>query len=118
MTFEIKPKGKIGVEAIFESLAHRQRVNRSYAIFHSTEEEFENSNESNRIKSLAVEHGVGVYLAGDPADFGTWTEHVPATRWNPEYADLNEFIQDVMPSCDHDAISNMFGNKARDDEQL
>ena len=104
VSFEIKPKDQITVEAIFEALAHRQSTTRAYAVFHSTNDDFNSKPEAGRIVALAEAHGVGVILADDPARYGSWAERVRAKRWLPDPADLNDFIQRVFPSTDHDEI--------------
>ncbi|QTL05066.1 hypothetical protein J5J86_07110 [Aquabacter sp. L1I39] len=104
ISFEIKPRQKIGVEGVFEALSHRQYVNRSYLIFNCTNDEFNRSIESARIIDLADHYGIGVILSETPDDYETWDERVYGRRWDPDPSDLNEFLQNVFSANDHDEI--------------
>lgn len=104
ISFEIKPSWQITVEGVFEALAHRQYTTRAYAIYHTSNLAFDSSREANRIIALAEQHGVGVILAEKPESYDTWIERVRARRWIPDPADLNDFIQRVFPTSDHDEI--------------
>jgi hypothetical protein len=104
ISFEIKPIWQITVEGVFEALAHRQYTTRAYTIFHTSVSNFNSQPEANRIIALAEQHGVGIILAENPADYDSWVEQAKARRWSPDPADLNEFIQRVFPPSDHDEI--------------
>lgn len=104
ITFEIKPKGNITVEGVFEALAHRQYTNRSSVIYHITVDDFDKANEHIRIETLAEQHGIGLYLAKNPCDYETWVERVRAKRSIPDPQDLNDFIGRTFPPADHDEI--------------
>ena len=104
LSFEIKPADAVSVEAVFEALSHRQRSNLSYVIYHASKDSFEKENESDRIISLAAQHGVGVYVAENPKDYFSWVELVSAQRWEPDPADINDFIQQCFPDEEHDEI--------------
>lgn len=104
ISFEIKPRGSISVEGVFEALAHRQYTTRAYVIFHTGREDFENEPEKNRIEALAEQNGIGLILAEDPEDYETWIERVRARRRLPDPQDLNDFIGRIFPATDHDEI--------------
>lgn len=104
ITFEVKPNWAISVGGIFEALAHRQYATRAYVIYHIGEKEFDGTPEAERIIGLAEQHGIGVFLAKEPGNWETWTERVRARRWTPDPSDLNDFLQRVFPSSDHDEI--------------
>jgi hypothetical protein len=104
ISFEVKPVWQITVEGVFEALAHRQYATRAYAVFHTSSKNFDLQPETTRIIALAEQHGVGIILADNPASYDSWVERVKARRWAPDPADLNEFIQRVFPSSDHDEI--------------
>lgn len=104
VSFEVKPNWAISVGGIFEALAHRQSATRSYVIYHTSERDFDEAPEAERIIGLAEQHGIGVFLAASPDNWNEWTERVRARRWTPDPIDLNEFLQRVFPASDHDEI--------------
>lgn len=104
ISFEIKPRQKIGVEGVFEALSHRQYVNRSYLVFNCNSDQFNASPESIRVTDLAEQYGIGVILADKPNDYESWDERVYGRRWDPDPSDLNEFLQNVFSANDHDEI--------------
>lgn len=92
------------MQGVFEALAHRQYTTRAYVIYHVSNTDFAALPEAERITELAEQHGIGVILAEAPGDYQKWSESVRARRWTPDPDDLNEFLQRVFPSSDHDEI--------------
>lgn len=104
ISFEVKPNWAVSVQGVFEALAHRQYTTRAYVIYHVSNTDFAALPEAERITELAEQHGIGVILAEAPGDYQKWSELVRARRWTPDPDDLNEFLQRVFPSSDHDEI--------------
>jgi len=93
VTFEVKPVRAIGVQAVYEALAHRRAATHSYVLLHVPAEEavaLESLIED--VIELARSHGIGVVTAADPADYETWDERVEAARFEPDPERLDEFI--------------------------
>lgn len=96
VTFEIKPKGQLTVEGVFEALSHQQFASRSYCVFQvelGANEAFQDKYpDSGRILTTARKHGVGVIVATDMADWETWDELLSADRVTPDPEQVNRFI--------------------------
>ena len=91
VTFEIKPS--LDITGLYEALSHRTHATHAYLIcHHHASEEGPDAGTVGRIAREAQRTGVGFILAGQPDDYATWEEIVPATRWHPEPESLHEFI--------------------------
>jgi hypothetical protein len=92
-TFEIKTHDQLDVTAVYEALAHRRAAHYSY-VFICVPQELEASLDHliDDIKTEADEHGVGLTVITDPADYETWDPLVEPLRNDPDPADLNDFL--------------------------
>ncbi len=94
ITFEVKRLSDLDVIAVYEAVAHRRASTHSYvllelpgAVAKAQETKVE------RVAAVAREQGVGIVTFGDPNDFETWEEIIPARRWDSPPEALNEFIE-------------------------
>jgi hypothetical protein len=93
ITFEIKPTNSLDVTVVYEALAHRRAATRAYAVLHIPDGQRATLDEVlDEIELEAKRVGVGVIVAGNPADYETWEERVEATRHEPEPQRLNDFL--------------------------
>jgi hypothetical protein len=91
ISFEIKPVDSVDVSMVYEALAHRRAATLSYALAHVPD----GSDMEDVLCDVAAEakrFGVGLIVAGDPADFSTWVERVEPVRKEPNPQRLNDFI--------------------------
>lgn len=94
ITFEIKPRNAVNVLAVYEAVSHRRSATRSYVIFHVPSAETAGMEQQlSGIDDVARQHGVGIIVAGDPADYSTWEDRVDAEHWDPDPGRLNLFIK-------------------------
>jgi hypothetical protein len=92
-TFEIKASYDVSVKGVMEALVHRQASTRSYVIYETNGLDFSDYPEARRIENLAIEHGVGVFVAKNINDFNEWAEVVPAQRTLPDPDEMETFIK-------------------------
>lgn len=104
VTFEVKASYDVNVLGVLEALAHREAAHRSYAIFHVSSEGFDETENSDRVESLAEKHGIGLVLAEDPADVNTWEFRVEAKRNEPDPERLDSFIGGLREKANRDEI--------------
>jgi hypothetical protein len=91
ITFEIKPRWALDVTGVYEALAHRRAATQSYLWLHCPEPERE-AEVLEKIVEEAERHGIGVIVAGNPADYETWDQRCDPTRVEPDPELLNEFV--------------------------
>ena len=93
ITFEVKPQDAVDITALYEALSHLRAASKAYVIFHSPEKEQDSYTETlAEIVTQARQHGIGLIVASDPADYESWDEQVEAIRCEPDPAKLNEFL--------------------------
>ncbi len=93
ITFEIKPANGLDVTVVYEALAHRRAATRAYALLHIADERRATLEEVlDEIILEAKRVGIGVIVAGDPADYESWEELIQAPRYEPEPQRLNDFL--------------------------
>ena len=90
ISFEVKPEGSVDVAAVYEALSHRRSATLSYVIFHVPDARL--GDHLTTISQVARSHGIGIIIAGQPDDYDTWDEKVPAERNQADPASLGEFI--------------------------
>jgi len=90
----VKTYDGLDVTAVYEALSHRRAAHYAYVLAYVPD------SERAALKSLldrldddASEHGVGIILAGDAADYKTWTFVVEPWRNTPEPANVDDFIR-------------------------
>jgi hypothetical protein len=106
VTFEVKPFDAIDVTAVYEALAHLRSATHAYVIFHVPNDQEESVKLTiDEACHVGRRHGVGVIVAGDPADFDTWEEREEARRIEPDPQRLDEFIAAQLSSNAHDRIA-------------
>lgn len=105
-TYEVKPVRAVGVQAVYEALAHRRAATHSYVVLHTPREQHLTLEKVvDDICELARSHGIGVVTVDDPSDYETWEERVEAERASPDPERLNDFIStQLSPQC-RDRIS-------------
>jgi hypothetical protein len=93
-TFEVKTHDGLDVTAVYEALAHRRAAHYAYVLAYIPDNErpqFESVIE--RLGDDASEHGIGLVVIADPADYDTWNFEVEPSRNDPDPADLDSFIR-------------------------
>lgn len=104
VTFEIKASYDVNVLGVLEALAHREAAHRSYAVYHVDSERFDETENSDRIESLAEKHGIGLILAADPTELNSWEFRVEAKRNEPDPERLDTFIGGLRERANRDEI--------------
>ena len=93
VTFEIKTDSTVNVTGLFEALSHSQFATLSYVLFHTNGKDFDKDlKDTQRIVSLAAQHGVGLIVANDIAQYSSWDERVIPRRNTPDPEQANTFI--------------------------
>lgn len=78
---------------MYEALAHRRASTQAYVWFHCPADSLARQAENlDRISEEAERHGVGLIVAGNPAEYSTWDIRIEAARIEPDPQYLNEFI--------------------------
>lgn len=111
VTFEIKALDGIDVTAVFEALAHRRAATQTYVWLHvPTEAESRDDIRAllDRIIEEARRHGVGLIVAGNPADYSSWDIRLRAVRCEPDPEFLNEFIAQQLSPLARDELAQWF----------
>lgn len=99
VTFEIKPKDAISIQAVYEALAHRRSATQSYVLLHvpaALRDELEP--QVLDVGEVARSHGIGVITVDEPSDYQTWEEREIAERVEPDPGRLDAFIKTQLPS--------------------
>ncbi len=105
VTFEVKPMAKLNVIAVFEALAHRRASTHAYVLIEMRNELTDAYVETlGNVQQAATEHGVGVIVFDDPADYETWEEVVVAERSETPPEMLNDFIETQVSQPGQQAI--------------
>jgi hypothetical protein len=109
IVFEVKPHWGLDVTVVYEALGHRRAANRAYALLH-VPEELKDSKETviEEICSEAKRFGVGVLIASNVADYGTWEEKVEAARNEPDPERMNDFLAQQLPQGFREQIIKWF----------
>jgi hypothetical protein len=106
VSFEVKPRWAIDVTAVYEALAHRRAATQAYVWFHCPADELDrNRTLLERIAEEAERHGVGMFVATDPAKYETWDIRVEAQRVEPDPVDLNDFLKLQLSEGAKDVLS-------------
>jgi hypothetical protein len=93
-TFEIKTHDGFDITAVYEALAHRRAAHYAHLMIHApTGERAGLEPVLERLIGDAQEHGVGLVIIGDAADYRTWDIEVDARRSDPNPADVDAFIR-------------------------
>jgi hypothetical protein len=95
ITFEVKPLNAFGVEGVFETAAHSVFANKCYLAVQVPKGEVA-SGDFDRLKRLCKRFGVGLLTFADPADWGTFEEIVEPQHWNPDPAEVSDFISEQL----------------------
>jgi hypothetical protein len=98
-SFEIKPWNQLDVTAVYEALAHLRAVTRSFVFLHvpiESENDVKVSVET--IFDECNRQGIGLIVAEDPGDYGTWDIRAQALRRETDPVRLNDFVaQQLSP---------------------
>lgn len=93
ITFEVKPFETLDVTVIYEALAHRRAATRSYALIYIPDNKRKELQATlDEVSSEAKRYGVGLVIAANPNDYGTWEELAEAVRHEPDPERLNDFL--------------------------
>ena len=93
VTFEIKSSEAINVTGVFEALSHAQFATLSYVIFNTDGQDFDKQfKDTQRVISLATQHGVGLITTKDISQYPSWDERVRPRRKTPDPEQANLII--------------------------
>ncbi|MYR07757.1 hypothetical protein GTV32_16255 [Gordonia sp. SID5947] len=107
VTFEVKPMAYLNGIAVFEALAHRRASTHAYVLIEVRNILAEaHRQQLDAVKRTAIEHGVGVIVFDDPADYETWDEIVVAQRSETSPELLNDFIETQVSQAGQQAIAS------------
>lgn len=106
ITFEVKPSDALNVQAVYEALAHRRSATHAYVVVHVPADRADALEEAlEEVRTVAHEHGVGLIVAEDPADYETWTEYEEARRCEADPDKLDRFISTQVSPATRDRIA-------------
>lgn len=93
--------------AVFEALAHRRASTHAYVLVeHRNVLATAYEKRLSALKQAASDHGVGVIVFDDPADYETWDEVVVAQRSETVPELLNDFIETQVSQPGQQAIEH------------
>lgn len=92
VTFEVKIINSCDLTAVYEALAHRRFAHRAY-VFICNKEGVDIPVD---ILGEAEKQGIGVINAKDVADSGTWDVEVEAKHHEPDFKNLDEFLENQV----------------------
>lgn len=94
VTFEIKPIETADVTAVYEALAHLRAATQAFVLIVAPDPDQPLVAQAlEAIADEASRHGVGLIVARDINDYGTWDFRVDAERKEPNPSRLDEFIE-------------------------
>ena len=105
VTFEVKPADDFRIEGVFETAAHSKAAHRSYLMIYTPNGK-PDTPKFKRLESECKRFRLGLILFDKPDDWKTYETVLEAERRNPNPADVNAFIKDVMYK-QHERISEM-----------
>ena len=110
VTFEVKHYSSINVTAVYEALAHRRSATKAYVLFYIPDELMANFEVPALVEvgEECTRHGIGLIVAGDPADYDTWEIREDATRVEPDPSKMNTFIRNQLSEGTRDQIVRWF----------
>lgn len=93
ITFEVKTMDSVDVTGVFEALSHAQFATLSYVLFCTAGRDFDREfKDTQRVVSMATQHGVGLIVASDVSQYASWDERVRPRRSLPDPEQANLFI--------------------------
>jgi len=106
ITFEVKPADDFRIEGVFETAAHSRATHRSYLLIHTPHGK-PDTDKFQRLASECERFGLGLIIFENPRDWETFETVQEAERRNPNPADVNAFIKNVMHKQQQERISEM-----------
>jgi len=106
VTFEVKPTDDFRIEGVFETAAHSRATHRSYLMIHTPNGK-PDTDKFQRLASECERFGLGLIIFGNPHNWETFETVQEAERRNPNAADVNAFIKNVMHKPQQESISEM-----------
>lgn len=108
ITFEIKPNDGYGIEAVFETAAHKLFAHKSYLAIHYLKDDYENDELIETIRKRCEMFGVGLILFKAPADWSTVILISESKHNNPDPSEVNQFIvQQINNKNQHELLAKM-----------
>jgi hypothetical protein len=105
-TFEVKVADTIDVPAVYEALAHLRAATHAYVLCHVPDAVAARLEPTiAEVCRVARSHGIGVIVAGNPADYSTWDEREEAVRCEPDPERLDQFISTQLSKHAAQAIA-------------
>lgn len=93
ITFEVKTAASVDVAGVFEALSHAQFATMSYVLYCIAGKDFDRDfKDTQRVISIATQHGVGLIVASDVSQYASWDERVRPRRSVPDPEQANLFI--------------------------
>lgn len=106
ITFEVKPADDFRIEGVFETAAHSRATHRSYLMIHTPNGK-PDTEEFQRLASESERFRLGLMVFNKSKDWETFETVLEAERRNPNPADVNGFIRDVMHKESQERINEM-----------
>jgi len=106
VTFEVKPADDFRIEGVFETAAHSRAAHRSYLMIHTPNGK-PDTDKFQRLGSKCERFGLGLIIFRKPHDWETFETVQEAERRNPNPADVNAFIKNVMHKQCQERISEL-----------
>lgn len=107
VTFEVKPANNFGIEGVFETAAHSRAAHRSYLMIHTPDGKPDREDKFDRLVSECERFHLGLIIFDKPKEWETFDTVLEADRHNPNPADVNAFIRDVMHKPQREMVSEM-----------
>ena len=94
------------IEGVFETAAHSRATHRSYLMIHTPNGK-PDTDKFQRLASECERFRLGLIIFEDPQSWETFETVQEAQRRNPNPADVNAFIRNVMSKQSQETISKM-----------
>ena len=107
ITFEVKTTDSVDVTGVFEALSHAQFTTLSYVLFCTAGKDFDRDlRDTQRVVSVATQHGVGLIVTSDVSQYASWDERVRPRRSLPDPEQANLFISTCFSDAAKQRVIN------------
>jgi hypothetical protein len=94
ISFEVKTAENCDVTAVYEALSHLRSTTQAYVLVRAPQQKSESVRELlSDVADEAGRHGIGLIIAEDVADYGSWEFKLEATTRQPPGDRLDEFLE-------------------------
>jgi len=106
LTFEVKAKDGLAIDAVYEALSHSKVATFAYLLIYIPSEDFDAHPDRPRVEEACTMHGIGLIIAADIASFSEWETRIAAKRLTPDPGETDRFIDVQLSKSNKDKIAN------------